>query len=117
MDVVVFNKCIQDMQELGTDEFMISRLFFDLYVKGRTYTDQHCTIKQTVGSSFEDDRSFEVYVDFPKAWGVDYEKFQNAAKSYYRGLVGSSGNGIRVANCVSIRMYNNTFVAKRKFDL
>jgi hypothetical protein len=117
MDFVVFNKCIQDMQELGTDEFMVSRLFFDLEVKGKRYGNQECTIKQTVGSNFEDDSSFEVYVDFPKIWGVDYEKFQNAAKSYFRALVGSTGTGIRVVNSQSIRMYNNTFVVKRIYDL
>ncbi|NLG33699.1 MAG: hypothetical protein GX550_09280 [Syntrophomonadaceae bacterium] len=117
MDFVVFNKCIQDLQELGTDEFMTSRLFFDLEVKGKKYENQECTIKQTVGSNFEGDSSFEVYVDFPKVWGVDYEKFQSAAKSYFRGLVGSSGTGIRVMNSHSTRMYNNTFAVKRRYDL
>lgn len=85
MDVVVFNKCIQDMQELGTDEFMISRLFFDLYVKGRTYTDQHCTIKQTVGSSFEDDRSFEVYVDFLKHGALTMRNSKTLLKAIIEG--------------------------------
>lgn len=114
---VIFLKCIQNVQQLGTtDECMFSKLFFSLEVNGDIHPEEECIIKQTVGSDFENDHSIEVFVNFPKHRRVNYGKFQQAAKDYYFSLVGSTGTGIRVINS-SVKMFDNIFEKKQIYDI
>ncbi len=92
---ITFSRCVQDSQDYGSDdEHMISRVFFDLEVDGHAYPGLHVDIKQAVGS-------------------FNYTAFRDAVERYYRGLVGSTGSGIRIQGGTDIRMRNSTFVSTR----
>ena len=109
---VIFDKCIQDSQDYGSDdEHMVSRVFFTLEVGGRRYEGLHVDVKQTVGSSYEDG---PIEVSSPKGASYkgpfNYEAFHAAVEKYYRTLVGSKATGIRISGGArNIRMRNNTF--------
>jgi hypothetical protein len=105
---IIFNKCIQDSQEYGSDnEHMISRVFFTLKIGDRNI-DLHSDIKQAVGSSYE---TGPIEVGLPEGYKgpFNYEVFRDAAEMYYRKLVGSGANGISIQVGTNIRMQNNTF--------
>ena len=109
---VVFNKCIQDSQDYGSDdEHMVSRIFFTIELGGRRYDGLHVDVKQTVGSSYENG---PIEVGSPKGAGYNgpfnHEAFRAAVEKYYRGLVGSTGTAIHIGGgAKNIRMRNNTF--------
>jgi len=109
---VVFDKCIQDSQEYGSDdEHMVSRVFFTLEVGGRRYDGLHVDVKQTVGSGYEEGA---IEVGSPKGASYkgpfNHEAFRAAVEKYYRSLVGSKATGIRIAQgAQNIRMRNNIF--------
>lgn len=108
----IFDKCIQDSQDYGSDEeHMVSRVFFTLEVEGRRYDGLHVDVKQTVGSSYEDG---PIEVSSPKGASYrgpfNHEAFGAAVEKYYRTLVGSTASGIRIGGGArNIRMRNNTF--------
>ena len=109
---IIFEKCIQDSQDYGSDdEHMVSRIFLALEVEGKRYDGLHADVKQTVGSSYEDG---PIEVSFPRGGSYkgpfNYDAFRAAIEKYYRGLVGSSATGIRVGSAArNIRMRNNVF--------
>ena len=107
---ISFFMCIQDSQEFGSDdEYMVSRVFFNMEIDGELKTDLYSNIKQTVGSNFEEG---QIEVGFPVGitGPFNYEKFSDAAKKYYLKLVGSQGSGIKIGNgCSNIRMMHNIF--------
>ena len=103
---LVFEKCIQDSQDYGSDdEHMISRVFFTLEVGGKRYDGLHADVKQTVGSSYEDG---PIEISSPRGGSYkgpfNYDAFSAAVEKYYRSLVGSSATGGGGA-----RMRNNMF--------
>lgn len=108
----VFDKCIQDSRDYGSDdEHMVSRMFFTIEVGGRRYDGLHVDVKQTVGPSYEDG---PIEVNAPKGAGYkgpfNHEAFRAAAEKYYRGLVGSTSKGIRIGGgAKNIRMRKHTF--------
>ena len=107
---VVFQKCIQDSQEYGSnDESMVSRVFFDLEIDGQKYPDLYVDIKQTVGGSFE---TTPIEVGSPQGYRgpFNYVAFRNAVERYYRSLVGAQGSAIHIEDARNIRMYNNLLV-------
>ena len=107
---VVFDKGIQYSQDYGSDdEHMVSRIFFSIEVGGRRYDGLHVDVKQTVGSSYE---TGPIEVGSPKGYKgpFNHEAFRAAVEKYYRGLVGSTGTGIRIAGGdKKIRMRDNHF--------
>ena len=106
--IIIFNRCIQDSQEYGSDdEHMISRVFFTLEIGDRRI-DLHADIKQAVGSSYE---TGPVEVGMPEGHRgpFNYEVFRDAAERYYRSLVGSGAGVINIQGGTNIRMQNNTF--------
>jgi hypothetical protein len=109
---LVFEKCIQDSQDYGSDdEHMISRVFFTLEVGGKRYDGLHADVKQTVGSSYEDG---PIEISSPRGSSYkgpfNYDAFRAAVEKYYRSLVGSSATGIRIGSGArGIRMRNNIF--------
>ncbi|MDP2859198.1 MAG: hypothetical protein Q8P50_14635 [Bacillota bacterium] len=108
--IIQFTKCIQDSQDLGSDdEHMVSRVFFDLVSGETVFGDLYCDVKQSVGSSFE---TGTLEVSRPRGYdgSLDYAPFRDAVEAYYRRLIGSSGTGIRVVGASRVRMRNNTFV-------
>lgn len=106
---VLFKKCIQDSQEYGSDdEYMVSRVFFDLTIDGQTSKNLFVDIKQVVGSNYENS---PLEISKPNNYKglLNYGAFRQAVEKYYRGLVGSKGSGIRISGGSNIRMGNNTF--------
>jgi hypothetical protein len=106
--IIRFYRCIQDSQDYGSnDEYMISRLFFVFELSGKKF-DLHVDIKQTVGSNYE---TGSIEVGEPQGYKgpFNYNAFRNAAETYYRKLVGSTGTGIRIQGSTNIRMRNNIF--------
>ena len=108
--VVTLYRCIQDSQEYGSDdEHMISRVFFRVNVEKGKETEDVVDIKQTVGSSFETG-PLEVYRPRGKARGPwNHKAFVEAVESYYRGLVGATGQGFRIGPAVQLRMHDNCY--------
>lgn len=110
---VTFHKCIQDSQEYGSnDEYMVSRIFFDIEIGEQTHPNLYVDIKQTVGGSFET-FSLEVSTPYGYKGPLNYNAFRDAAENDYRSFVGSHGSGIHIGGGASnIRMYNNTIYSK-----
>jgi len=72
---VIFNKCIQDSQDYGSnDEHMVSRVFFTLEVGDRRYDGLYVDVKQTVGSSYEDG---PIEVSSPKGTSYHPDRFKS----------------------------------------
>ncbi len=108
---VVFNRCIQDSQEYGSnDEHMISRVFFTISVDGEQRADTYADIKQTVGDSYE---TGAVEVGHPANYSgpFHHQEFARQVEGYFRRLVGAQGRVIRIApGARNITMQGNTYV-------
>jgi hypothetical protein len=92
-----FTECLVNSQEfVSDDEHMTSVVEFEIFDNGKTYPGS-ATIKQTVGSKFDD---WELEVGAPRNYTgptFDYSQFRQLAEQYYRQLVGSQGHAFRVA--------------------
>jgi hypothetical protein len=112
---VIFHECIQDSQEYGSnDEHMVSRVFFSLEVDGRRVGDFSADLKQVVGGDIEHG---EIEVGPPHNYDgpFDHTQFAEAARKYFRSLVGSQGTGIRMEGSTNVRMRNNRFRKEAEF--
>jgi len=106
---IVFRELIQDSQDYGSDdEYMVSRVFFDLEFEGETHRGLYANIKQPVGSSFETS-SLEMSGPMNYKGPFNMLAFQQAAERYYRSLFGSQGNAVRTTGASHIRMRNNRY--------
>lgn len=106
---LTFHKLIQDSQDYGSnDEHMVSRVFFDMEVDGKKFTDLYADVKQLVGGSFETS-SLEVSNPSNYKGPFNHLAFRVIVEEYYRSLVGATGSGIRISGGSTIRMRNNTF--------
>lgn len=115
---VIFYKCLQDSQELRSDdEYMKSRFFFSLEVGGQRYDGLYADIKQTVGTPYAT-RPMEVSSPkgAPYKGPFNYERFRNAAEIYYRSLMGRHGIAFPVS--AGSRMRKNEVIYPRvvEFD-
>jgi hypothetical protein len=120
---LVFEKCIQDSQEYGSnDENMVSRVFFSVFVDGQPFgqNPHHADVKQAVGGEYERD---PLEVDHPfdasnqrYSGPMSYYAYREAVEHYYRKLVGSTGVGIHIEGGSGIRMYDNTFVVRHEVE-
>jgi len=113
---LILNKCIQDSQEYGSnDEFMVSRVFFDLKIGDKLFQNLYVDIKQIVGSNYE---SYPLEIGPPNNYSgpLNYSEFRDAIEKYYRGLVGKQGSGIHIAGAGNIRMQNNTFIKQQVYE-
>jgi hypothetical protein len=110
---ITFQKCIHDSQEYGSnDEYMVSRVFFDIEVDGENKGEFSTDVKQAVGGDYE---TTPLEVDIPKEYKgpLRYQAFRQAVEDYYRSQVGSSGNGIHIEGGGNIRMHIDTFIATK----
>jgi hypothetical protein len=106
---IMFHKLIQDSQDYGSnDEHMVSRVFFDMKIEDKVYTD-YANIKQPIGSNYEA-TPLEISKPINYNGPFNYQAFRDITEKYYRHLVGMSGCGIRITGCTNVRMRNNTFV-------
>jgi len=114
---LIFDRCIQDSQDYGSDdEHMVSRVFFSLNYGGEVYENLHVEIKQPVGADFE---TAPLEVGAPQGYKgpFNHEAFREAVEKYYRGLVGSKGSGIRISGGKNIRMRNCLFVSQSTAEI
>jgi len=112
---ITFHQLIQDSQDYGNDdEHMISRVFFSLEVDGKGAGDFTADLKQVVGSNIE---TGEIEVGAPSGYDgpFNHQGFSEAARKYFRSLIGSQGSGIHIAGGTNIRMRNNRFVRDAQF--
>ena len=113
---LLFHKCLQDMQDLGTgDEFMVSRVFFSVQLPEKRIDDLFVDLKQTVGDNYETG-TIEVGRPQGKVGNLHYETFRDAVESYYRSLIGSSGRSVKVVKG-SFRMRDNTLFGSMEKEI
>lgn len=106
---VIFTRLVQDSQDLGSgDDHMVSSVYFDLEYGGKTYSDLHVDVKQAVGGDTE---AFPLEIGRVSGYTGpgNYTAFRDGVERSFRGLVGSSGRGIQIADGANVRMRNNTF--------
>ena len=87
----------------------------DLVYKGQSFRIE---VKQPYGTNFEEDEGFELYVPFDSLLReFNYSLLSDRCEEYYRSLIGSNGNGIRIEGGSNIRMSNNIFRQQRSVDI
>jgi len=109
---IIFYKCIQDSQDYGSDdEWMVSRVFFNLEIGEEKFEELYANIKQTVGSDY-DTGPIEVSQPFGYEGAFNHHAFRDCAEKFYRSCVGSEATGIEIGEGARIRMYGNIFKKK-----
>lgn len=104
---------IQDAQEFGSDdEFMVSRVFFDLEVDTRMFRGLHADLKQVVGSKFEDE-AIQVTGPhgYPGPHPVNQKSFQDAVRRYFLRFIGPNAQAFNLGKSKGVRMMNNSVSA------
>jgi hypothetical protein len=108
--VVRFHQLMQNSQELGSnDEHMISQVSFSLEVDGKAKGEFSATLKQTVGSEFND---ANIEVSPPDGYDGDFDHngFSDVARRYFTSSIGQQGRGIRIeGRPANLTMLNNRF--------
>ena len=111
---VRFHRCVHDAQEYGSDDqHMVSRVFFTLQVDRIRQGDFYADVKQLVGSDLETG-PLEVSPPVGYEGSFNHEEFSRATEAYFRGLVGSSGSGIRIQGGSRVRMHENVSELERE---
>jgi hypothetical protein len=107
MTRVVFRRVVQDSPEFGSTETKaVSKVLFDIEVKGKTYHDLHVDIEEPVGGTHSDEEmSVGKPIGVPTS--VDREAFEGAVRGYYRSLVTSAGFGKHLAKDKGFRTFEN----------
>lgn len=112
---LIFQKVLQNSQELGTDdEHLVSRVFFDLMTPEGALTGLCSDVKLTPGAEFSND---PLEVTMPRALEgvVSYDVLRREVEQYYRDNVGATGRGIRLGpGAKGIIMRNNTLVMRKE---
>jgi len=109
---VTFKKILQDDQQLGSDEqWMVSRIFFDLEIDGRKIPGLFVDIKQTVGSPFE---TAPLEVGSPHGYGGpwNHAEFRKEAEAIYRRSFGPEG----AIQPGGLRMMSNIFFLNKTVE-
>lgn len=110
---VTFHGCHQDSQKFGSnDDHMVSRIFFDLEIEGKEFSNLSVDIKQTVGSNFKN-APLEVSSPHDYKGPFNHDAFRKEAELYYRESFGPKGSAIRWENVEDLRMQDN-IVARDK---
>ena len=117
MAEVIFNRLLQDIHEyncVNTDEnVMVSKI--GLRYKNKNFTVE---VKQPFGVNFEDTEGVELIMPNEAILKeLNYSDLSDRCEDYYRGLIGSAGNGIRIEGGTDIRMRNNTFIQEWIVDV
>ena len=108
---VFIYRLIQDSQEYGSnDEYMVSRVFFNLKIGEKSFKDLYSNIKQTVGSDFNS-TPLEISSPIGYEGPFNYLEFRNLVEAYVRDRIGPDGKGINMGGAKNVRMRNNTFDA------
>lgn len=113
---VTFRGCLQDLDESDrNDDYMLSRVFFTLEVDGEVVGDFSAEVKQVVGSSVE---RGDIEVSAPSGYDgpLDSQKFSDAVRDYFQGLIEHHDRAIRIAGVGYVRMRNKRFDDERVFE-
>jgi hypothetical protein len=113
---VTFRGCIQDSEEYGSNEdYMVSRVFFTLAVDGEVVGNFSADLKQVVGGDLE---RGDIDVSAPSGYDgpFDAQKFSDAVRDYFHGLVRHHRREIHIAGVGYVRMHNNRFDVERVFE-
>ncbi|MFX1534100.1 MAG: hypothetical protein ACFFDI_07695 [Promethearchaeota archaeon] len=108
---ITFYRCHQDSQDYGSnDEWMVSRVFFNLEIDGERFEGLYADLKQTVGSDYET-APLEVSPPHGYEGAFNHQAFRECVEKYYRTkCVGSEATGIHLGKGAKfIRMQNNVF--------
>jgi hypothetical protein len=121
---ITFTKCVQDVQDVGTEngkeDRMVSRLFFTLSFGAKKY-EMQMEIRQPHGFDYSDAENFPIETSLPEGefkgpW--HHESLNKAAEDYYRSIIGTSGRMISFGPGVkNIRMRNNTIGMSRTYEI
>jgi len=107
---VTFHNIHQDSQNFGSDDdHMVSRIFFDLEIGGKEFSELFVDVKQTVGSSFED-APLEVSSPHDYKGPFNHDAFRKEAELYYRESFGPEGSVINLGSFTDLRMRDNIVV-------
>jgi hypothetical protein len=113
---VKFHKVVLDSQELGTDEHMVSQLFFSLEVEGENVGEYTANLKQTVGSEFTD-ANIEVGSPNNYKGPFNYGGFSEVARQYFNNNVGAYGRGIKIeGKSKQVRMRNFAIISEAQYS-
>lgn len=104
--IVTMTELAQISQDFGSDEHMVSRVYFDIAIEGHGYPGLHVDVKQTVGSSFET-APLEVSSPVGYRGPMNHDALRAAVESYYRSHFGLLGRSIRVGADSEARIRNN----------
>jgi hypothetical protein len=110
---IIFRKCVQNSQDLGTDQdHMVSQVFFDVEVDGTRQVDLCADIKQSVGSAYETE---PLEVSRPKGLRgpLNYAVFREKTEQYYLESFGTKGNAVNFPakeKHIRLTMRNNTVI-------
>jgi hypothetical protein len=113
---IKLNKCIQNSQEVGSDDsHMMSRVFFEIVVNGNKKGSFYSDIKQPVGSEYNGE-DLEVSVPEGYKGPFDHARFARGIRNYYQRLVGPKGSAISYGGTKNLVMKNNTIVMAAEFE-
>jgi len=118
---VLFKRIIVDSQKLQCfkpdDDHMISRLFFDLEVGGKHYSDMMVEVKQPYGTQYESEPLEVSKLIGPYRGNWHHNDFCELVEKYYRSLIGKEGRLIKTTdNAKNTSFINCTFELAEVFD-
>lgn len=110
-----FRQCLQDSQDLGTDEHMVARVSFDLEIDDRVLGDLTVDVKQPVGGDYA---TAPLEVGRPQGYTgpLDYDAFRREVELYYRELVGPGG-AVDLGPGSNVRMRNNLSISPKTVQI
>ena len=117
MAKIDFQEILQNSQELRTDdEHMSSRIFFDLDIDGKKFSDLYVDVKQTIGFDFE---TSSLEVGPPQGYDgpFSHSHFREEVETYYRESFGTAGRAFSVdENSQYIYMENNKVILEKHVE-
>ena len=112
-----FQEILQNFQELRTDdEHMSSRIFFDLEIDGKKFSELYVDVKQTIGSDFE---AASLEVGPPQGYDgpFSYSHFREEVETYYRESFGAAGRAFHIdKNSAYVYMENNKVILEKHVE-
>ena len=115
---LIFERVLQNSQELGTDnEHLVSRIFYYLVIPDGEIKGIYSDVKLSPGAEFSSD---PLEVTMPKALEgiVGYNVLRREVEKYYRDNVGATGRNIRISpGATGIVMMDNTLVMRKEVEV
>ena len=112
-----FTNLNYDSQELGsTEEQIVSRIFFDLYVRGDIHMGLFSDVRQVAGTNI-DHASLEISLPPLLKDVINRQEFQDRVQENYREAVRSNGLGSQVSLDPPIRMHHKVVNYHKQVDI